>query len=145
MDVPAVETTELADSDAGRIEQRDLSFVLDICNGINDCIHLCHGGDDRKSRVITQEWNFIFVPVPFQDIVKEMMELGDMDIDGTIPDFPYCTEVIDIGADFFPGNILNSLAEKLGFNPFDELDEIADISYDGSLRKVAEREDFFLF
>ena len=34
MDVPAVETTELADSDAGRIEQRDLSLVLDIFDGI---------------------------------------------------------------------------------------------------------------
>jgi len=118
---------KLTDSDAGRIKQRDLSLVLDIRNGINDGIYLCQVGDIGKDCVITQERDFIFVPVTFQDIVKEMMELGDMDVDGTVADFPYCTEIIDIGTDLCPGNILNCFTGEFRLNPFNELDEVADV------------------
>ncbi len=101
--------------------------MLDVCDGINDRIHLLPGGDVWKGGVITQEGDLIFIPVPFQDIVKEMMELGDMYVDCTVADFPYGTEVIDIGTDFRPGNILKSFAGEFRLNPFNELDEIADI------------------
>ncbi len=118
--------------------------MFDVRDRIDDRDHFFFSGDIRKSRIIPQEGDFIFVPVTFEDIVPEMMELGDMDVDRTVPDLTVVPEMIHIRTDLGPGNIAHRLF-KLSLDPFNELDQVADVSCNGAFRKVAEREDIFLF
>ena len=113
--------------------------MFDVRNRINDCIHLFFSGNIGKDCIIFQERHLIFIPVPFQDIMPEMMELGDMDVDRTIPDLTVVPEKIHVRTDLGPSDIAYRLG-KLSFNPFDELDQVADISGNRSVRKIAERE-----
>ena len=83
VDIAAVQAAEFADTDPGRIQECDLSFVLRIGNGVNDSVYLLSGRNSRQGLVEMQEGNLPFILVFVKDIVKEIMQLSDMDVDGT--------------------------------------------------------------
>ncbi len=128
VDITTVQMAEFADTDAGRIKESYLGLMLDVRDGIDNGVHFFPCGDTREGCVIPEERHFVFVPVAFQDIMPEMMELGDMDIDGAVADPTHAAQIIDIRADFRPGDLLDGLAGKLGFDPFNEFDKVGDIS-----------------
>ena len=137
--VAATQVYKFTYPDSGGIKECDLCFVFDVCNRIDDCIHLFFSGNTGEDCIVFQERHLVFIPVPFQDIMPEMMELGDMDVDRTIPDLTVVPEMIHVRTDLGPGDITYRLG-KLSFDPFDELDQVADVSGNGSVRKIAERE-----
>lgn len=94
--IPAMQAAELTDPDAGGIQKSDLSFVLDIRNGIDDGIDLFPCRDSRKELVKVKERDFAFIPVPVQHVVIEIPQLGDMDVDGTGIQFPDILKPADI-------------------------------------------------
>ena len=62
-DIAAVQAAELTDTDAGRIEECNLSFMLRIGNRIDDSIDLLLCRDVRKKLVEVKVGDFPLVPV----------------------------------------------------------------------------------
>ena len=77
-DIAAVQAAELADADAGRIQERDLCPVLRIFKGSDDGKNLVPGRDSREMLIEAQERDFPPVPVPVEDVIVKIPELCDM-------------------------------------------------------------------
>ena len=75
VDIPAVQTAELTDTDPGRIQKSDLSLVLRIGNGVNETDHLLPGRYSRQKLIEMQEGDFPLIPVFVKDVVEEIAEL----------------------------------------------------------------------
>ena len=70
--------------------------MLYVYDRVDDRMDLLNGGDNWKCSVITQERHFVFIPVPFQHVVPEVVKLGDMYIDCAVADLAYIAQIIDI-------------------------------------------------
>lgn len=119
--------------------------MLDIWDRIDDSIHLFAGRDDGEFFIIPEEWDFVLVPVAFQDILPEMVELRDMDVHGTVPYAPFILKVFYIGADFIPCEILDRLIRECQLGPFDKLGKVTDVGSNSAFCKVTKRKDIVLF
>jgi hypothetical protein len=80
-----------------------------------------------------------------QHVVKEIPQLGDMDVDGTGIQFPDILKVADIGPDLFPGDGRKCASGELVFDPLDISFQIGNVRGNCPGSKVAERKDIPVF
>lgn len=102
IDIPAMKTAEFTDPDTGRIQKRNLCFMFDVCERIDQLVDLWNGKERRKMFVIMKIRNLTDIPVFVKDIDIEVTQLCNINIDGawvqTLPVFKKEAE----RTDFFP-------------------------------------------
>ena len=105
--------TDLANTKAGGIQERDHGLFFEGGESRNESMNLLLGGDKRKILVETAHGKLGIVPGFMQNIESEEAELGNTAIDGAVGKTAGLLNVADKITQDIPGSILGSKRKRI--------------------------------